>query len=264
METETIGSLSLDEQLQPYLFEVEQRKAGYETIPMSLFPVTNLTDTNKYQAIVRRDNDNLISIMPSTYKLVSNSEVILPVLEFLDNFDNKWYIDDTHSFVEDGRMRMQLNFPDLIVNDGKSDIALSLFLHNSYNGVEGVRGFWGAIRGICSNGMVFGKLLGSFYHRHTSGINLDKLKEQVMTSTEKLPVIQQRINILQSINTNSEQLQAVEKKMGKKIRKYVDENFNYSDSQYVLLNVLTYYISHNIEKRLRSSYQMHISKLFNI
>ncbi len=64
-------TMSIDEQLQPYLFEVEKRKAGYEITPMSLFPITNLVDTNKYQAIVRRDNDKLISIMPSTYKMVS-------------------------------------------------------------------------------------------------------------------------------------------------------------------------------------------------
>lgn len=202
--------------------------------------------------------------MQNSYQLVSNKEVILPVLEFLDNFDNKWYIDNSHSFVDDGRMRMQLTFPDLTVNDGDSDIALSLYLHNSYNGAEGVRGFWGAIRAICSNGMIFGKLLGSFYHRHTSGIDLEKLKTQVQISTEKLPIIQQRINILQSINTNSEQLEAIEKKMGKKIRKHVDNTFDFSESQYRLLNVLTYYISHQIEKRNRARYQMQVSKLFKI
>ena len=251
-------------ELKPYLFEVEERKVHYETIPPHLFPIHQLTGTESYKAIVRKDNERLISIMPQTYNVVSNREVILPVLDFLTEYDNKWLIDQSHSFVDDGRMRLQITFPDLTVNDGTSEIALSLFLHNSYTGVEGVRGFWGGIRGICSNGMVFGELLGKFYHRHTNGINLDLLKEQVMISTEKLPVIQQRINILQSINTNSQQLEAIENKLGKKIKEYVDENYDYTDNQWKLLNVLTYYISHNIQKHLRSRYQLQVSKLFNI
>lgn len=253
-----------NDQLKPYLFEVEEREVRYETIPLTIFPIATLTQTDKYKAIVRKDNEHLISIMPNTYKVVTNKEVIMPVLDFLTNYDNKWEIDPSHSFIEDRRMRLQITFPDLTVNDGASDIALSLFLHNSYNGVEGVRGFWGGIRGICLNGMIFGKLLGSFYHRHTQGINLDLLKEQVIVSTEKLPVIQQRINILQSIHTNSQQLEAIENKMGKKIRDYVDENYDYTDNQWKLLNVLTYYISHKIQKHLRSRYQLQVSKLFNL
>jgi hypothetical protein len=176
MQTETINfveslpNLSIEEQLKPYLFEVEQREVGYGMNPTSIFPKNNLVSTSEYQSIVRADNNNLISIMPSSYKMVSNREVILPVLDFLDQFDNKWYVDESHSFVEDGRMKLQITFPDLTVSDGDSDIALSLYLHNSYNGAEGVRSFWGGIRGICTNGMVFGELLGKFYHRHTAGI----------------------------------------------------------------------------------------------
>ena len=254
----------LDSQLKPFLFEVEERKVSYETVPPHLFPIPQLLETEKYKAIVRSDTERLISIMPETYKMVSNRDVIMPVLDFLTEYDNKWIIDPSHSYVEDGRMRLQITFPDLTVNDGMSDISLSLFLHNSYNGVEGVRVYFGGIRSICTNGMVFGKLLSKYYHRHTKGINLDLLKHQIVESSEKLPIIQQRINILQSINTNSQQLEAIENKMGKKIRSYVDEHYDYSDNQWKLLNVLTYYISHNIQKHLRSRYQLQVSKLFNL
>ena len=119
---------SNEDQLAPYLFEVEERKVSFEVIPPSLFPLSQLYETNKYKAIVRKDNDKLISIMPQTYKMISNKDVIIPVLDFLTNFDNKWEIDPSHSFVEDGRMRLQITFPELTVNDGISDIALSLFL----------------------------------------------------------------------------------------------------------------------------------------
>ena len=256
---------SFKEKLKPFLFPIEERAVGYGNFQTNFFPDSKLVQTKKYKAIVRSDSDKLISIMPYTYQTVPNREVIYPVLDFLDKFDNKWVIDDSHSFVQDGRMRLQITFPDLIVNDGKSDVALSLFLHNSYNGVEGVRGFWGGIRGICTNGIVFGKLLGSFYHRHTSGIDLEKLKQQLESTSSKLPVIEERIRILQNIESNSEQLKTVEKKLGKNAYKFVEENFYLTDqSQYILLNLLTNYVSHQVRRHLRARYQQQISKIFGI
>lgn len=256
---------TIEERLRPFLFPINERGVGYEDYPNELFPVATLKATDKYKSIVREDTNKLISIMPETYKVVSNREVIYPVLDFLDRYDNKWTIDDSHSFVDSKRMRLQITFPDLIVNDGSSDVALSLFLHNSYNGAEGVRGFWGGIRGICTNGMVFGKPLGSFYHRHTSGIDLSKLQQQLESTSSKLPVIEQRIKILQSIESNSQQLKEVEQKLGKKAFSFVEQNFDLTtQSQYVLLNILTNYVSHQIQSHLRARYQQQISNIFNI
>ena len=70
-------------------------------------------------------------------------------------------------------MRLQVTFPELTLNDGKSDIALSMFIHNPYDGSEGVRVFYGGIRAICTNGFVFGEVLSKFYSKHTKGINLE-------------------------------------------------------------------------------------------
>lgn len=254
----------IEAQLKPFLFPVEEREVAYEDYPNELFPYPTLMKTEKYKSIVRPDNNRLISIMPKTYKLVTNQEVILPIIDFLDRFDNKWTVDPSHSFVQDGRMRLQITFPELTVNDGESDIALSLFIHNSYNGMEGVRGFWGAIRGICTNGMVFGKLLGSFYRKHTSGIDLDKFQNQLEETTSKLPIIEERINILKNIEVNSKMLQDVEHKLGRTAMEYVNQNFDFTQSQYILLNVLTHFVSHNLRRHVRAGYQRQISNIFNI
>ena len=256
---------SFENKLRPFLFPIEEREVGFGNFGTEFFPDSRIVQTKKYKAIVRSDTDKLISVMPHTYEIVSNREVIYPVLEFLDKLDNKWVIDDSHSFVQDGRMRLQITFPDLTVNDGKSDVALSLFLHNSYNGVEGVRGFWGGIRGICTNGMVFGKLLGSFYHRHTSGIDLERLRQQLESTSSKLPVIAERIKILQNIESNSEQLKKVEKQLGKNAYRFVEDNFQPTEhSQYILLNLLTNFVSHQIQRHLRARYQQQISQMFGI
>ncbi len=160
---------TIERKLDGYLFPVVE-KAVY------VDDDSTYKRSKHYKAILREDNGKLISIMKDTYQLVPNREVIMPLLEQLHNLDTNWNIDPSHSFVENNRCRLQVTFPDLKLNDGSSDIALSLFLHNSYDGSEGVRLFWGAIREICTNGMVFGTLLSKYYRRHTAGLDIINLK----------------------------------------------------------------------------------------
>jgi hypothetical protein len=216
-----------------------------------------------YKAITREDTGNLIAIQKDSYKVVSNVEVIKPLMDQLNNLDTHWAIDPSHSFVTDQRMRLQIRFDDLTLNDGRSDIALSLFLHNSYDSSEGVRMFWGAIRFICSNGMVFGKILGKYYKKHTQNINLNNLKEQVEQTYDSIPVIKNRIDILQNLSVGKSLMDKVEETMGKRIMKYVKEQPKPAH-QWALYNYLTWYASHVIDKRLRAAYQVQISKTFQL
>ena len=116
----------IDSRLAPYLFPVGQEKVYVDN------PETGVREyTQGYKAIVRQDTGSVISIAQDSYKLVPNAEVIKPLLKQLHRLDTSWYIDPSHSFVHDERMRLQITFPELVFHDGKSDIALSLFLHNS-------------------------------------------------------------------------------------------------------------------------------------
>ena len=247
----------IERRLNKFLFPVEERKVFFADNNNE--PVR----AKEYKAIVRPDKNKLVSVMEDSYKLVSNYEVIMPLLEQLNQLDTRWNFDNSHSFVESKRMRLQVTFPDLTLNDGRSDIALSLFMHNSYDGSEGVRMFWGAIRAICSNGMIFGDVLSKFYSKHTKNINLSNLKEQLEATYDKIPVIKHRIEILQNLSVTKEVNDDVNNKMGKTISKYVEDQ-PAAANQWVLYNILTYYISHLIEKRMRASYQMRVSKLFRL
>ena len=247
----------VDKKLWKFLFPVQEKQVFFEGEDGT----TNLAPD--YKAITREDSGKLISVMNETYQLVPNAEIIKPLMEQLQNLDSRWIIDPSHSFVQDNRMRLQVTFPDLTFNDSRSDIALSLFLHNSYDGSEGVRMFWGAIRGICSNGMIFGKVLGKFYAKHTSGIRLDNLAEQVQATYEQIPVIKERIDILQNIEVSKSLQESVEKQLGKSVTKYVQEQPR-PESQWILYNYLTWYISHVVDLRMRAAYQMKVSKLFGL
>lgn len=251
---------TIDKKLNNFLFPVSER-AVFVDDDKTYKP------TKHYKAIVREDNGKLVSIMKDTYQLVPNSEVIIPLLEQLHNLDTNWIIDPSHSFADDNRMRLQVTFPDLTMNDGRSDIALSLFLHNSYDGSEGVRMIWGAIRAICSNGMVFGNVLSKYYRKHTSGLEIKNLKSQLESTYEKIPVIKHRIEILQNTNVTKTIRRDVEDHLGKHVIKYVNEQEKQNKraaNLWVLYNVITYYISHLVDLRMRASYQLETSKLFKL
>ena len=104
--------------------------------------------------------------------------------------DSPFRIDPSHSFCENNRMRLQITFPDLSLKDSESDIPISLFLHNSYDMSEGIRVFFGAIRSICSNGMVFGNVLARFNGRHTQGIKIESITIKLPEATECFKSIQ--------------------------------------------------------------------------
>ena len=111
--------------------------------------------------------------------------------------------------------------------------------------------------------MIFGDVLSKFYSKHTKNINLSNLKEQLEATYDKIPVIKQRIEILRNLSVTKEVNDDVKNKMGKTISKYVEDQ-PAAANQWILYNILTYYISHLIDKRMRASYQMRVSKLFHL
>ncbi len=82
-----------------------------------------------YKAIIRGDTNKIISIVNRNYKLVPNQVLIDQLLEELRRTDQKFEIEDHHSFVRDNRMRLQIKFPELFIKDDSDDgMSLSLYL----------------------------------------------------------------------------------------------------------------------------------------
>lgn len=228
---------------------------------------TDLLPAPRYKSIVTKDG-RIVSVMNNSYKLIRNEDVVMPLLEKLDKLDNKWYIDKSHSFINDTKMRMQITFPELVFNDGKSDVAMSLFVANSYDGSSSLNVKWGAIREICSNGMVFGKMFDDFYQRHSSYFAADNLLEQIGDTFKLIPSISERVKLLEQteFKMDDEALENVEGAMGKKAVAYVKQENDENDikTQYDLLNVLTYFVSHYVNYKTREHYQKRISNMFEM
>ena len=216
-----------------------------------------------YKAIVSQTNnsENVISVVKNSYKLVRNQDLIEPFIDQVTKLGVRWKIDPSHSFCQLNRCRLQITFPDILIKDDESDIALSVYLHNSYDQSEGVRAYWGAIRGICQNGCVFGTVLGSIYARHTKGFSFDNFYDEFGNASDKIQEVQTRIHQMEDRSVDEKLMEKLQSALGKKRLEEITQTDRIPDqSQWDLLNDITYYISHEVEKPKRGELQLKVSK----
>jgi len=143
--------------LSEFMFTVEERDIAIHDGANSLIDLEN-TNTHleaPYKAIVRSDTNTPISVVKSSYKVLPNEILINKLMRELVRLDTPFQVGDFHSFCNDVRMRLMIRFPELYLRDSESEIALSIFLQNSYDLICGVNYYFGAIRKVCTNGMFF-------------------------------------------------------------------------------------------------------------
>lgn len=248
--------------LDNYYFDVEERSIALHPVPGN-----EESKIEGYKAIVapQQGKTKVISVVKNSYQLVRNRDLIEQFLEQIEKLNVNWHIDPSHSFVTLNRMRLQITFPNLYLQDTESDIPLSLFLHNSYNLTEGVRIYIGAIRSVCSNGMIFGHVLDSIYARHTSGFTFDRFNDRFYNTIDELDGVQDRIDQLISTGLDELFMEELQKALGKRrLQEIVNTDTVPDKSQWQLLNDITYYISHNVEKPKRADLQRKTSKVFQL
>ena len=250
--------------LQDFMFPITERAIAVHNGEADFIDWENKQTylSGDFKAIVRQDSNALISIVRKSYCIVPNEVLINKLMHELVALETPFRIDPSHSFCENNRMRLQITFPDLALKDSESDIPISLFLHNSYDMSEGVRVFFGGIRSVCSNGMVFGNVLARYYGRHTQGFKIENITSKLREAYQYLPDIQDRINELEMTPAEPELFSKIENEISKKIAKEVETEEQIS--AWELLNRITYIISHSIALRYRARYQQNVSRVFGL
>jgi len=250
--------------LQDFLFPITERAIAVHNGEVDLIDLENKQTflSGDFKAIVREDTNKLISIVRNSYQVVPNEVLINKLMHELVALESPFRIDPSHSFCENNRFRLQITFPDLSLKDSESDIPISLFLHNSYDMSEGIRVFFGAIRSICSNGMVFSNVLAKFYGKHTQNFKIENITSKLREAYDYLPDIQDRINQLEMTPVGPELFTKVENEISKRIAREVETEEQISSWQ--LLNRITYIISHSIALRHRARYQQNVSRVFGL
>ena len=236
-------------------------------------PNTHIENTSK--AIIRADTKEWISTVTENYEVVSNAEVIDNTLNALSALNFDYEVSQSESFLTNHRMRLVLKVPDLAFHEGTSVIEPTIDIRNSYNYTEGVRILMGAIREICNNGLLIMTTVSKFYHKHTKGINVEKIQERIIEMRESIPEVERRIQELQSRQPDKKLMDILREKMSKKIIRKAgldeDEDKNqpvFPDvdaeklNQYRLYNLFTYIVSHQIAKQYRYRYQQRLGRIF--
>jgi signal transduction histidine kinase len=256
--------------LQPFLFPVVERPvyAPFEpnqTRPLIPGEPDSRLVADEYKMLVRQDTNTPISIVRKSYQVVENEEVIGNLLKTLMSSGMAFRIDASHSFVDNQRMRLQVLFPELTIEDSESSIALSLFLHNSYDMSEGVRISLGALRQICTNGMTIRQTIREFYGKHTKGFAFDGLNRHLEQTKKALPLLQAHVSALERQRVTEQTVKAVEENISKRLAKQVIEEHEINRlSQWKLLNRITHFISHDLEQPLRAKYQDGVATVFGL
>lgn len=252
------------------MFPVEETKVAFQNAAID--SKTNFDLTKEYKAIVRSDNKQLISIIPKTTKLVKNESLIEPALKIINEVGFKWQI-NPESYFLDNKMKLVIGFPELKLKDDSPDGQMAtMHLFNSYDTSNAIKALFGAFRLVCSNGMIIGETLGKYYHKHTKGFNEIIFRNNLLNMYKKLPEINERISILQSLEITDEVINKTEE-LGKKVHTFVKDHkdshsaatdYEPVRNQLQLLNLLTYYVSHNVALHRREVYQNQISKMFKV
>ncbi len=263
-----------DENLEDVKFNVRECDLAFfpalkykATTDIDFVSKRNFTRAKDLKGIVN-DGGHLISVVKKDYKLVSNREVLDSVFNRLVDAGVEYKIDSQHSYYNEQRMRLHLTLPELTLEDNDGKMPLSLYIHNSYNQSEGIRIMWGAFRLVCSNGMIIGKMLKKFYHRHTKGFYLPHLKETFDDAYKAIPFINARIQLLEQQEFTVEDSKETEKIFGDKFLSKVFEGHPQEcmdpQTKWFVINLITYYISHSVSMLQKQTLQNKLTKLTGI
>lgn len=276
----------------------EKEMTANSLIKRASAPVSlcNIKDTHNqlvkgYMGVFNERENKVVSVVSDEYKLLPNKLVLDPVLEFLDKKRVKYKL-DRFSFVTDQRMRVHFTFPDIrIKDDTKDGILSSMFLHNSYNMLEAFRMTSGAMRLVCSNGMVVGTVLKKIkiIHQahHIQDIATVNIESVLKGFYDNVPLIEKRIRELRDGHATVKFMQDVLSKFDMRTASYIfrelglmhEEDKNELAKEVMgemtekmakqiqlwqLYNILTKFVSHQILNRYRVDYLQRISKLFEL
>jgi TolA-binding protein len=134
---------------------------------------------------------------------------------------------------------------------------------------------------VCTNGLVVNHLGETIFRKHTKNVQedieipkaintafakVDELKEKLDTMNEKIvsmALLEKTVSALGVRNAQEAGLGDFSQKRNGESEFKIDDSL-LKVSQYTLLNMLTYQISHNIDMKMRYAYQQKIAKTFQL
>lgn len=160
--------------------------------PVSIRPLNDLMTSvhernGRFQAVIREDTDQLLAVHKGMYRLVKNDEIFQDFEACVggSEIDMRGVIVTDAMAYYGGRVIRDYRFPAHRVDIGEDDeVDLRLRVQNSYDGSCRFSVIMGAFRLLCSNGLVIGDTMVESKAKHTSGLNIDKVRRELQEAID--------------------------------------------------------------------------------
>jgi len=168
--------------------------------PVELQPIYlgSKKEISNRKAVVRTDTEAVLGVVSNEYELVRHATVIDAFREAGKKYD----IQEKVSLAQNGAyLFYQMTFPKVEAEVTKGDIVrMQMVARNSYNSMSSLQIVFGALRLVCTNGMVLGTKFMQFFYRHigeVGGLNSEvtlslyreTYKKYIKLFGEKMPLI---------------------------------------------------------------------------
>jgi len=161
---------------------------------------------------IRDSQEKVIHVVRDSYKLLQNSEILIPLNEAMEKIGLNPQLDQLNTNIcasdyDLTNMQMHIYFKDhkLTYHD-VGDVFLGLFVYNSYNGLIPARVRVGCYRVICSNGAYVMDTEALIEKRHTKGLTTEELIRFVEKSFADTSKYSARYERLQSVPVSKKML----------------------------------------------------------
>ena len=207
-------------------------------------------------AIVREDNNSIIAVHGSRYRLTKNETVYEGVDHLIRNTPaldtNGMMVRDQVAYAG-GRTIRSYVFPEHEVKIGENDITqLRLNVINSYDGSTNLRICMGGYRIVCANGQVVGESFGDFASRHTGSFSIHEVAPRIAATLNNFLDVGESWKHWAITPCTDAKANAVIKKLAGKSASltadltlfWAEEQLKMGSTMWALFNALTYWSTH--------------------
>ena len=222
-------------------------------VPLGIGEASN---PNNYQALVRKDTNEVLNVVGDSYRLIQNQELFGEIESCLkhslgeDNFNNV----KIEEQVSKGGLwaKKEWIFPDITVETTKgsnSEIAFRVIGINAF-GSSAVKCLFGGIDSYCTNGIIIGEQVGMIKKAHYGNYVIGEAMDPVRESVERFKESGEKWREWQEVKITADDARNfLDKHFTLRVAEVVLEQFkreilNRGKTLWALYSAMTAYASH--------------------
>ena len=250
-------------EMSELMFSIEERTMDFMPLPAQQVLGQRVDPDLDHKVLIRTDTGEMIAIVPSSYHLITNEEIIGQFYAELRDREIPAFIDDTNSFADNHRMTVQTTLPEVNFPIADSQLGLCLFVSNTYVDDSGIRIVFGAVQFKFGYTMYLSRTLDEKSIPHQKKVNLSREVENAVSyALENWPAVEEKIHKLEKTPLALDFYEQIEGIFGKtweaRIRKKKPATMWQAHS------MLSSFVSLEFKKEERGRLHEIVSRLFDL